>query len=54
MPYIPLMTGANTSVWNTTKFSGWPVDGEQYAYPAVWSALDAAEILKTLTPKNAS
>ncbi|MEZ0491464.1 ABC transporter substrate-binding protein [Kineococcus sp. TBRC 1896] len=54
MPYIPLMTGSNTSVWNTEKFSGWPVDGRQYAYPAVWSALDAAEILKALTPNDAS
>jgi len=54
MPYIPMMTGSNTSVWNTAKFSGWPVDGEQYAFPAVWSAFDAAEILKTLTPNQSS
>jgi peptide/nickel transport system substrate-binding protein len=54
MPYIPLMTGSNTSVWNTTKFTGWPVDGEQYAFPAVWSAFDAAEILKTITPATSS
>ena len=54
MPYVPIMTGSNTSVWNVAKFSGWPVDGEQYAFPAVWSDFDAAEILKTLTPKAAS
>ena len=54
MPYIPLMTGSNTSVWNVAKFSGWPVDGEQYDFPAVWSAFDAAEILKTLTHETRS
>ncbi len=53
MPYVPLMTGSNTSVWNTAKFSGWPVDGDQYAFPAVWSAFDAAEVFKTLTPNSA-
>ncbi|WP_432548555.1 ABC transporter substrate-binding protein [Kineococcus sp. SYSU DK004] len=53
MPYVPLMTGSNISVWNVSKFSGWPVDGEQYAFPAIWSDFDAAEIFKTLTPNSA-
>ncbi|MFD0481514.1 ABC transporter substrate-binding protein [Kineococcus sp. GCM10028916] len=54
MPYVPVMTGANTSVWNVKKFSGWPTNEDQYAFPAVWSDFDAAEILKTLTPQAAS
>lgn len=51
MPYIPILTGGTTSVWNTTKFTGWPSDEDLYAFPAVWSAWDAAEIFKRLEPK---
>lgn len=50
MPYIPVLTGGTTSVWNTAKFSGWPSDDDLYAFPAVWSRLDAAEIYKRLAP----
>ncbi|MEU1887565.1 ABC transporter substrate-binding protein [Micromonospora sp. WMMD987] len=52
MPYVPVLTAGTTSVWNTGKFSGWPSDGDLYAFPAVWSALDAAEIFKRLTPQS--
>ncbi|MFI5916807.1 ABC transporter substrate-binding protein [Dactylosporangium sp. NPDC051541] len=52
MPYIPVMTGGTTSVWNTAKFTGWPSDTDLYAFPAVWSAMDAAEIFKRLSPKS--
>ncbi|MGW4942035.1 ABC transporter substrate-binding protein [Actinoplanes sp. NPDC004185] len=52
MPYIPVMTGGTTSVWNTAKFTGWPSDADLYAVPAVWSAFDAAEVFKRLTPKS--
>jgi peptide/nickel transport system substrate-binding protein len=52
MPYIPVLTGGTTSVWNTAKFSGYPSDQDLYAFPAVWSAMDAAEIFKRLTPKS--
>ncbi|WP_026931770.1 ABC transporter substrate-binding protein [Glycomyces tenuis] len=52
MPYIPVMTGGTTSIWNITKFSGWPSDEDLYAYPAVWSAFDMAEILKHLEPNG--
>jgi ABC-type transport system substrate-binding protein len=51
MPYIPVLTNATTSVWNTAKFSGWPSDEDLYAFPAVWSAFDAAEIFKHLEPQ---
>ena len=50
MPYIPILTGGTTSVWKTAKFTGWPSDDDLYAFPAVWSAYDAAEILKKLQP----
>ncbi|GAA4976101.1 ABC transporter substrate-binding protein [Kineococcus glutinatus] len=50
MPYIPILTGGTTSIWNVEKFTGWPTDDNQYAFPAVWSAFDAAEIYKTLKP----
>ncbi|WP_432496859.1 ABC transporter substrate-binding protein [Kineococcus auxinigenes] len=49
MPYVPILTGGTTSVWNVEKFSGWPTDEDQYAFPAVWSAFDAAQIFKNLT-----
>ncbi len=52
MPYIPVLTGGTTSVWNTAKFSGWPSDEDLYAFPAVWSAFDQAEILKRLEPNG--
>ncbi|WP_271190320.1 ABC transporter substrate-binding protein [Dactylosporangium matsuzakiense] len=52
MPYIPVMTGGTTSVWNTAKFTGWPSDNDLYAFPAVWSAMDAAEVFKRLTPAS--
>jgi peptide/nickel transport system substrate-binding protein len=52
MPYIPILTGGTTSVWNTAKFSGWPSDEDLYAFPAVWSAFDAAEIFKHLEPQG--
>ncbi|THV33896.1 ABC transporter substrate-binding protein [Glycomyces buryatensis] len=52
MPYIPVLTGGTTSVWNTSKFSGWPSDDDLYAFPAVWSAFDAAEIFKRLEPQG--
>jgi peptide/nickel transport system substrate-binding protein len=52
MPYIPILTGGTTSVWNTTKFTGWPSDEDLYAFPAVWSAMDAAEIFKRLKPQG--
>lgn len=50
MPYIPIMTGGTTSEWNVKKFTGWPTEDDMYAFPAVWSALDAAQIFKALTP----
>ena len=52
MPYIPVMTGGTTSIWNTAKFTGWPADDDLYAFPAVWSALDSAEIFKRLEPQG--
>ncbi|WP_228542666.1 ABC transporter substrate-binding protein [Micromonospora sp. S-DT3-3-22] len=52
MPYVPVLTGGTTSVWNTAKFSGWPSDQDLYAFPAVWSSLDAAEIFKRLKSQS--
>jgi ABC-type transport system substrate-binding protein len=52
MPFIPILTGGTTSVWNTAKFTGWPSDDDLYAFPAVWSAWDAAEIFKHLEPAS--
>ncbi|MEO3780594.1 ABC transporter substrate-binding protein [Micromonospora sp. B11E3] len=52
MPYIPVLTGGTTSVWNTAKFSGWPSNEDLYAFPAVWSSFDAAEIFKRLKPQR--
>jgi peptide/nickel transport system substrate-binding protein len=50
MPYIPILTGGTTSIWNVTKFTGWPSDANLYAFPAIWSRLDSAEIFKALRP----
>jgi peptide/nickel transport system substrate-binding protein len=50
MPYIPVLTGGTTSVWNVKKFTGWPSEDNQYAFPAVWSRLDSAEVFKALQP----
>jgi peptide/nickel transport system substrate-binding protein len=50
MPYIPVLTGGTTSIWNTKKFTGWPTQQNLYAFPAIWSRLDSAEIFKALKP----
>ena len=52
MPYVPILTGGTTSVWNTAKFAGWPTEDDLYAFPACWSAFDAAEILKRIEPQG--
>ena len=52
MPYIPILTGGTTSIWNTADFTGWPSEDDLYAFPAVWSAFDAAEIFKHIEPKG--
>ncbi|MFK4837367.1 ABC transporter substrate-binding protein [Microbacterium sp. ZW T2_14] len=52
MPYIPVLTGGTTSIWNIAEFSGWPSEEDLYAFPAVWSAFDAAEIFKRLAPQD--
>jgi peptide/nickel transport system substrate-binding protein len=52
MPYIPVLTGGTTSIWNVAEFSGWPSEDDLYAFPAVWSAFDAAEIFKRLEPQG--
>jgi peptide/nickel transport system substrate-binding protein len=52
MPYIPVLTGGTTSIWNKAKFTGWPTEENMYAFPAVWSRLDAAQIFKSLEPAN--
>ena len=52
MPYIPVLTGGTTSIWNKAKFTGWPAEENMYAFPAVWSRLDAAQIFKALEPAN--
>lgn len=50
MPYIPIMVGGTTSEFNAGKFSGWPTDVNLYAFPAVWSRPDQAEIFRNLKP----
>lgn len=50
MPYVPVMTGGTTSIWNINKFTGWPTQENLYAFPAVWSRLDSAQIFKALKP----
>ncbi|GAA1875212.1 ABC transporter substrate-binding protein [Myceligenerans crystallogenes] len=52
MPYVPVLTGGTTNIWNTAEFTGWPSDEDLYAFPANWSALDAAEIFKRLEPRS--
>jgi len=52
MPYIPVLTGGTTSIWNTREFTGWPTQDDLYAFPAVWSQLDAAQVLKQITPQG--
>jgi peptide/nickel transport system substrate-binding protein len=52
MPYVPILTGGTTSIWNTAEFTGWPSDEDLYAFPAVWSAFDAAEIFKRIEPQG--
>ncbi len=50
MPYIPILTGGTTSEYNAKKFTGWPTEDDLYAFPAVWSKPDNAEIYLRLEP----
>lgn len=50
MPYIPFMTGGTTSEFKSSKFTGWPEEGNFYAFPAIWASPDNAEIFKALRP----
>ena len=54
MPYIPILTGGTTSEYNAAKFTGWPTADDLYAFPAVWSRPDHAEIFRTLKPAESS
>ncbi|MFV2119471.1 ABC transporter substrate-binding protein [Streptomyces sp. Act-28] len=50
MPYIPVLTGGTTSEYHADKFSGWPTREDLYAFPAVWSRPDHAQVFKNLKP----
>lgn len=50
MPAIPLLIGSSLTEYNTSRATGWPTEGDLYAYPMSWSAPDNAIVLKTVTP----
>ncbi|GAA3264106.1 ABC transporter substrate-binding protein [Nonomuraea helvata] len=50
MPYIPLLTQGTISVYNATKFTGWPTKEDLYAFPAAWQSPDNSEIFRRLKP----
>lgn len=50
MPYIPILNGGTTSIWNTERFEGWPTEDDLYAFPAVWSSFDNAQVYRRLSP----
>jgi peptide/nickel transport system substrate-binding protein len=50
MPYIPVLTQGTISVYHDSKFTGWPTDGDRYAFPAVWAHPDHAEVYVRLKP----
>jgi peptide/nickel transport system substrate-binding protein len=50
MPYIPILLGGTTSEYHSDKFTGWPTEDDLYAFPAVWSSPDNAQVFKNLRP----
>jgi peptide/nickel transport system substrate-binding protein len=50
MPYIPILTGATVSEFNSKKFTGWPSKDDLYAFPAIWASPDNSQIFKKLVP----
>jgi peptide/nickel transport system substrate-binding protein len=52
MPYIPVLTQGTISIYRDAKFTGWPTNGDLYAFPAVWAHPDNAEILLRLKPTS--
>jgi peptide/nickel transport system substrate-binding protein len=50
MPYIPLLTGGTTSVYNAKAFTGWPTKEDLYAFPAVWQRPDNSQVYLRLKP----
>lgn len=50
MPYIPVLTQGTITEYHTAKFTGWPTQENLYAFPAIWSSPDNAQVFKQLRP----
>ncbi|WP_052850309.1 ABC transporter substrate-binding protein [Streptomyces avicenniae] len=52
LPYIPVLTEGTTTEFNVDKFSGWPTRVYLFAFPALWSHPDQAQIFANLVPNG--
>lgn len=50
MPYIPILTQGTITEYHAAKFTGWPTQENLYAFPAIWSSPDNAQVFKQLRP----
>lgn len=50
LPYIPIVTNATQTWFNTAKFTGWPTEDNLYAFPPSWAAGGAGIVLTHISP----
>ncbi|MFF3063855.1 ABC transporter substrate-binding protein [Oerskovia sp. NPDC057915] len=52
LPYIALVVNPTMSFVNTKDYTGWPVEGDMYAFPPSWATISNGVILSSLEPTS--
>jgi peptide/nickel transport system substrate-binding protein len=52
LPYIPVVVNASQTFMDTKDFTGWPTDGDLYAFPPSWSTVSLGVVLSKLEPTS--
>ena len=50
LPYIPIVVNATQTFMNTKDYTGWPTEGDLYAFPPSWASGAAGIVLADLVP----
>ena len=51
LPYIPVVTNATQTFYDSKNFDGWPTMEELYAFPPSWGSVSSGVVLSNLTVK---
>lgn len=52
LPYIPIVVNATQTFMNSKDYTGWPTEGDLYAFPPSWASGAAGIVLANLKPAN--